>query len=178
MQKIDRVPRLRGRLIRSAGRPRGELLRHLTGKLAWGPASQLGGYVPDLIRRLTADTEGNRRAKQGRTRVIARAFWRRLRQRYLLKRPMLSWSVLAQSMLNGPVLSRSLRQRARPQGTRLRRACLKRNLPALCALIAIEELREVFSLVGVDPDYYPGFTPRLFERVADVAHYRLPGRDG
>ncbi len=44
----------------------------------------------------------------------------------------------------------------------LKRDLLKRDLPALRALIAIEELREVFGLVRVDPDDYPGFTPWLF----------------
>ena len=51
------------------------------------------------------------------------------------------------------------------------------NLHPLDAFIAVEELREVFSLVSVDSDDDPGFTPRLFERVAYVADYRLPGRD-
>src|ERR1700722_19548493 len=55
---------------------------------------------------------------------------------------------------------------------------LERNLPPLCAFISIEELREVLGLVGVDPDHDPGFTPGLFERVAYVTDYRLPGRDG
>jgi hypothetical protein len=58
------------------------------------------------------------------------------------------------------------------------RDLLKRNLPPLCAFISIEELREVLGLVGVDPDHDPGFTPGLFERVAYVTDYRLPGRDG
>ena len=54
---------------------------------------------------------------------------------------------------------------------------LLRNLYPLGAFIAVEELREVFSLVSVDSDDDPGFTPWLFERVAYVADYRLPGRD-
>jgi len=54
---------------------------------------------------------------------------------------------------------------------------LLRNPYALDAFIAIQELREIFGLIGVDPDDDPGFSPWLFERVADVAHYRLPGRD-
>jgi len=54
---------------------------------------------------------------------------------------------------------------------------LLRNLYALDAFIAVKELREIFSLVGVDSDDDPGFTPWLFERVTDVAHYRLPRRD-
>ena len=54
---------------------------------------------------------------------------------------------------------------------------LERGLPALRTFIAVEKLGEILRLVGVDPDDDPGFTPRLFERVADVAHYRLPGRD-
>jgi len=33
----------------------------------------------------------------------------------------------------------------------------------LRAFIAIEEAGEVLGLVGVDPDYDPGFTPGLFE---------------
>jgi hypothetical protein len=54
---------------------------------------------------------------------------------------------------------------------------LERDLPAVRAFIAVEKLGEILGLVGVDPDDDPGFTPGLFERVADVAHYRLPGRD-
>ncbi len=40
---------------------------------------------------------------------------------------------------------------------------LKRDQPALRALVTIEELREVFGLVSVDPDDHPGFTPGLFK---------------
>ena len=54
---------------------------------------------------------------------------------------------------------------------------LLRNLHPLDAFIAVKELREVFSLVSVDSDDDPGLTPWLFERVAYVADYRLPGRD-
>ena len=54
---------------------------------------------------------------------------------------------------------------------------LKRGLPALSVFIAVEKLGQILGLVGVDPDDDPGFTPGLFERVADVAHYRLPGRE-
>ena len=54
---------------------------------------------------------------------------------------------------------------------------LERDLPALCAFVAVEELGEVLGLVGVDPDDDPGLTPGLLERVADVAYDRLPGRD-
>jgi hypothetical protein len=36
---------------------------------------------------------------------------------------------------------------------------LLRNLHPLDAFIAVEELREVFSLVSVDSDDDPGFTP-------------------
>ena len=54
---------------------------------------------------------------------------------------------------------------------------LERGLPALRVFIAVEKLGEILRLVGVDPDDDPGFTPGLFERVADVAHYRLPRRD-
>ena len=51
------------------------------------------------------------------------------------------------------------------------------NLHPLDAFIAVEELLEVFSLVSVDSDDEPGFTPWLFERVGHVADYRLPRRD-
>src|SRR5712672_3202221 len=71
----------RGWLVR-AGRPRGELLVHLTGKLTRGPA----GQIPGLIRRLAAAAEGYRRAKKRRTRVFAGAFRRCLGQLDLLKR--------------------------------------------------------------------------------------------
>ena len=54
---------------------------------------------------------------------------------------------------------------------------LLRNLYALGAFIAVEEVREIFGLVGVDPDHDPGFAPWLLERVTDVAYDRLPGRD-
>jgi hypothetical protein len=40
---------------------------------------------------------------------------------------------------------------------------LLRNLHPLDAFIAVEELREVFSLVSVDSDDDPGFTPWLLE---------------
>src|ERR1700730_1195499 len=60
----------------------------------------------------------------------------------------------------------------------LRQLCrLERDLPAVRAFIAGEKRGEILGLVGVDPDDNPGFTPGLFGRVADVAHYRLPGRD-
>ena len=45
----------------------------------------------------------------------------------------------------------------------LKRNLLKRDQPALRALVTIEELREVFGLVSVDPDDDPGFTPGLFK---------------
>ena len=61
----------RGWLVR-AGRPRGELLVHLTGKLTRGPA----GQIPGLIRRLAAAAEGYRRAQKRRTRRSAGAFRR------------------------------------------------------------------------------------------------------
>ena len=54
---------------------------------------------------------------------------------------------------------------------------LLRNLYALGAFIAVEEIREILRLVGVDPDNDPGLTPWLLERVADVTDDRLPGRD-
>jgi hypothetical protein len=60
---------------------------------------------------------------------------------------------------------------------RLKLPVLKRELPALSAFITVEKLGEVLGLVGVDPDHDSGFTPWFFERVADVAHDRLPGRD-
>jgi hypothetical protein len=53
----------------------------------------------------------------------------------------------------------------------------KRDLPALSAFVAVEELGEVLGLVGVDPDDDPGLSPGLFERVTDVAYDRLPRRD-
>ena len=40
---------------------------------------------------------------------------------------------------------------------------LLRDLYALDAFIAVEEVREIFSLVGVNPDNHPGLTPGLFE---------------
>ncbi len=40
---------------------------------------------------------------------------------------------------------------------------LLRNLYALTAFIAVQEIREIFGLVGVDPDNHPGLTPGLFE---------------
>jgi len=40
---------------------------------------------------------------------------------------------------------------------------LLRNLYARGAFIAVQEVREIFSLVGVDPDNHPGLTPGLFE---------------
>ena len=61
----------RGWLVR-AGRPRGELLVHLAGKLTRGPA----GQIPGLIRRLAAAAEGYWRAQKRRTRVFAGAFRR------------------------------------------------------------------------------------------------------
>jgi hypothetical protein len=42
----------------------------------------------------------------------------------------------------------------------LERGLLERTLRAF---IAIEEVGEVLGLVGVDPNYDPGFTPGLFE---------------
>jgi hypothetical protein len=59
----------------------------------------------------------------------------------------------------------------------LERDLLERDLPTLRAFITVEELREVLGLVGIDPDHDSGFTPWFFERVADVAHNRLSGRD-
>ena len=69
------------------------------------------------------------------------------------------------------VLAIALRRRLGPP------SLLLRNLQALDAFIAVKELREKFSLVSVDSDDDAGFTPRLFERVAHVADYGLPGRD-
>ena len=54
---------------------------------------------------------------------------------------------------------------------------LLRDLRALSAFIAVKEIREKLRLVGIDPDDYPGLTPWLLERVADVAHYWLSRRD-
>ncbi len=54
---------------------------------------------------------------------------------------------------------------------------LPRDLGAVDAFVAVEKHRERFGLVGVDPDHDPGLTPWLLERVADVTHDRLPGRD-
>ena len=62
----------------------------------------------------------------------------------------------------GNLLKRKLLKRDLLKRKLLKRDLLKRDLPALRALIAIEELREVFGLVRVDPDDYPGFTPWLF----------------
>ena len=53
---------------------------------------------------------------------------------------------------------------------------LLRDLQALSAFIAVKEIREILSLVGIDPDNHPGLTPWFLERVADVADYWLPGR--
>lgn len=75
----------RCRLVR-AGRPRGELLAHLAGKLTRGPADQFPGHVPGLVRRLAAVTEGYRRTEQGRTRVFTGTFRRWLGQLDLLQR--------------------------------------------------------------------------------------------
>jgi hypothetical protein len=52
------------------------------------------------------------------------------------------------------------------------------RLPALCALVAVEKVREIFGFVGIEPDHDPGLTPWLFERVSDVTHYRLARRRG
>jgi hypothetical protein len=79
---------------------------------------------------------------------------------------------LERNLLKRPLLKRNLLK-----WNLLKRNLLVRNLLALCAFIAVEELREVFSLVGVDPDHDPGFPPWLCERIADVTHDRLPGRD-
>ncbi len=53
---------------------------------------------------------------------------------------------------------------------------LLRDLRALSAFIVVKEIREILSLVGIDPDNHPGLTPWFLERVADVADYWLPGR--
>jgi hypothetical protein len=58
------------------------------------------------------------------------------------------------------------------------RCLLERDLRALRAVVAVQEVCEVFGLVGVDSDHDPGLTPWLFERVSDVAHYRLTRRRG
>jgi hypothetical protein len=105
-----------------------------------------------VIGRLAAAAERYWRAKERRARVLTAAFLRRLGRRRRLTR----------TGLNQPRLERNL----------------LRDLPAPCAFIAIEKVREEFGLVGIDPYHDPGLTPRLFKRVADVAHYRLPGRDG
>ena len=60
-----------GWLVR-AGRPGGELLVHLTGKLTRGPAGQVSGP----IRRLAAAADMSWRAQQCRTRIFAGAFRR------------------------------------------------------------------------------------------------------
>jgi hypothetical protein len=59
----------------------------------------------------------------------------------------------------------------------VQRPGLKPDRPALRAFITVEELREVLGLVGIDPDHDSGFTPWFFQRIADVAHDRLPGCD-
>ena len=60
-----------GWLVR-AGRPGGELLVHLTGKLTRGPAGQVSG----LIRWLAPAAEMYGRAQKCRTRILAGAFRR------------------------------------------------------------------------------------------------------
>ena len=77
------------RLIRSrlrARRPRGELVGHLAAKLTRGRADRLGGHVTDVIRRVTANAEADRRAERDRPGVLATALGRRFGPPYLLLR--------------------------------------------------------------------------------------------
>src|SRR5713101_1940796 len=106
---------VRGR--RHARRPRGELLRHLAGKLIRGPAGRFRRPVPDLIRQLAAAAEGYRSAEQRRSRVFACAFRRRFAQLDLLKR----------TCLKRPRLKRTCLKRPRLKRRRLKRTCLKRT---------------------------------------------------
>jgi hypothetical protein len=113
------------------GRPRGELLVHLTGKLTRGPA----GQIPGLIRWLAAAAEGYRRAQKRRTRVFAGAIRRWFGQLDLLKRTWLQRTRLERDLLDRHLTDRDLWQLCLWQLCLLRRDLLS----ALCAFIAVEE---------------------------------------
>ena len=80
------------------------------------------------------------------------------------------------TLRTGRRLVRACRHARRPRGEllgplkrpglerdRLDRRLLNRDLPALYAFVAVEELGEVLGLVGVDPDDDPGLTPGLLD---------------